>query len=160
MTNPVTLLPARDWGSCQTKTFSYTDLVFVGRHCKCLQRDLRRQTSRPMKLISIYFLTVEKSKGGYENILVINGLLTRYVNTFSSIAAWAMHENYSFHANKWRNSDSNVMKDICKTANDRTNGTTALGNLTVRFYSTLIRVLGQLVDDLKADWIQFVPSLS
>lgn len=36
------------------------------------------ETSQPLELVCIYFLTLEASKGGYHNILVITDYFTRY----------------------------------------------------------------------------------
>ena len=61
------------------------------------------QTSRPMQLVCIDFLKLEKSKGGYEDVLVITDHFTRYAqaiqtrNQTAVVTAKVLFENFVLH---------------------------------------------------------------
>ena len=61
------------------------------------------KTSQPMELVCMDFLTLESSKGGYDNILVITDHFTRYAqaiptrNQTAITTAKALFENYIVH---------------------------------------------------------------
>jgi transposase InsO family protein len=81
-----------------------------------------------MKLVCIDFLSLEQSKVGYENILVITDHFTRFAhailckNQTASTTAKALYENfflhYSFpeklHSDQGRNFESKVIRKLCK----------------------------------------------
>lgn len=134
-------------------------------------------TTRPMELVCIDFLTLEKSKGGYEHILVITDHFTRYSqaipcrNQLAHTTAKALYENfilfYSFpeklHSDQGRNFESKVIKELCKLANVQKTRTTPyhpMGNGSAeRFNQTLLKMLGTLEEDKKADWKSYVAPL-
>ncbi|XP_060586006.1 uncharacterized protein LOC132741766 [Ruditapes philippinarum] len=135
------------------------------------------KTSRPMQLVCMDFLKLEKSKGGYEDVLVITDHFTRYAkaipcrNQKATTTARALYEHfivhYSFpeqlHSDQGRNFGSRVIKELCKIANVRKTRTTPfhpMGNPSAeRFNRTLLRMLGTLAEDHKFKWADFVPSL-
>ena len=120
------------------------------------------KTSRPMQLVCMDFLKLDKCKGGYEDVLVITDHFSRYAkaipcrNQKATTTARALYENfivhYSFpeqlHSDQGRNFESKVIKELCKIANIRKTRTTPfhpMGNPSAeRFNRTLIRMLRNL----------------
>jgi transposase InsO family protein len=131
----------------------------------------------PMELVCIDFLSLEPSKGGYEHILVITDHFTRYAqaipcrNQTAQTTAKALYENfiryYSFparlHSDQGRNFESRVIKELCKIANTQKTRTTPyhpMGNGSAeRFNQTLLKMLGTLDNNKKADWKSYVAPL-
>lgn len=128
------------------------------------------QSSAPMEIICIDFLSLEKSKGGYENILVITDHFTRYSqayptkNQLARTTAKVLFENfithYGFpsriHSDQGPNFESELIKDLCELAGISKSHTTPyhpMGNGQVeRFNSTLLKMLGTLEESAKSDW--------
>ena len=60
-------------------------------------------SSFPMELMCIDYLNLERSKGGYENILVITGHFSRYAQAISTrnqsayTTAKVLYENFFIH---------------------------------------------------------------
>lgn len=136
------------------------------------------ESSRPLELVCIDFLGLEKSKGGYENVLVITDHFTRYAqaiptrNQSAQTTARVLYENfichYSFptrlHSDQGRNFESRVIKELCKIAGvgkTRTTPYHPMGNgMVERFNQTLIGMLGTLDVEQKADWKSYVKPLT
>ena len=155
-----------------------TCLPCVRRKCHIPDRAslVKIQTSQPMELLCIDFLSLEPAKGGVENVLVMTDHFTRYahaVPTKNQTARTTAQVLYNFflhygfpqrlHADQGRNFESLVIKELCKVAGIHKSRTTPyhpMGNgMCERFNSTLLNMLGTLEDDEKADWKSFVPSL-
>lgn len=110
-----------------------------------------------LDLVCMDYLSLEKSKGGFENILVITDHFTRYSQAFSSrnqtakTTAKILFEkfivHYGFpnrlHSEQGRNFTSNVIKELCRLAVVHQSGTTPyhpMGNgMVERFNQTLIK---------------------
>ena len=134
-------------------------------------------TTRPLELLCIDFLGLEKSKGGQEHILVITDHFTRYAqavpcrNQLATTTAKALYENfivhYSFperiHSDQGKNFESRLIKELCKLAGVKKTRTTPyhpMGNGSAeRFNLTLLRILGTLDEDKKSDWKTYVAPL-
>ena len=134
-------------------------------------------SKQPMELVCMDFLSLERSKGGYENILVITDHFTRYAqaipcrNQTAQTTAKALYENfiryYSFparlHSDQGRNFESRVIKELCKLAQTEKTRTTPyhpMGNGSAeRFNQTLLKMLGTLDNSQKADWKSYVAPL-
>ncbi len=135
------------------------------------------QTTRPMELVCIDFLSLERSQGGFEDILVITDHFTRYSqavptrNQSAKTTAKALYDNfichYSFpariHSDQGRNFESRLIKELCQIAGVQKSRTTPyhpMGNGAVeRFNQTLLKMLGTLEEYEKADWKSYVAPL-
>ena len=131
-----------------------------------------------MELVCIDFLSLEKSKGGQENILVITDHYSRYAqaiptrNQKASTTAKALYENfflhYGFpavlHSDKGANFESNIIRKLCEIAGIKKSRTTPyhpMGNgMVERYNKTLLNMLGTLSEDQKADWKSHVSTLT
>ena len=134
-------------------------------------------TTQPLELVCIDFLSLERSKGGYENILVITDHFTRYAQAFptknqlAKTTAKVLFDNfivhYGFparlHSDQGRNFESSVIKELCNIAGVEKSRTTPyhpMGNgMVERFNQTLLNNLGTLQDDQKQDWKTYVAPL-
>ena len=159
---------------------------FVKNCPRCIRRKAQGRTSAklvvvestyPMDLVCMDFLSLEMSAGGYEHILVITDHFTRYAqaiptkNQSAKTTARALFDNfichYSFparlHSDQGRNFESEVIKELCSIASidkSRTTPYHPMGNgMPERFNQTLLNMLGTLEDDQKSDWKSYVPSL-
>ena len=153
---------------------------------RCIRRKTRVPTlailvtvdsTYPMDLVCMDFLSLEISSGGYENILVITDHFTRFAqaipsrNQTAKITARLLFDNfvchYGFpsrlHNDQGRNFESEVIKELCSIANVEKSRTTPyhpMGNgMPERFNRRLLNMLGTLEDDQKTDWKSYVPPL-
>lgn len=135
------------------------------------------ETTHPMELVCIDFLSLEKSKGGIENILVITDHFTRFAQAIpcrsqkANVTAKALYENFflhygfpeKLHSDQGRNFESKVVRELCKLLGIKKTRTTPyhpMGNGSVeRFNQTLLKMLGTLEHDQKADWKSHVAPL-
>ncbi len=135
-------------------------------------------TTEPLELICIDFLKLEKSKGGFENILVITDHFTKYAQahptrdqkalTVAKILWKDFIQHYGFpvriHADQGRNFESNLIKELCKVCGVKKSRTTPYhpqGNgQTERFNHTLLNMLGTLETNQKQDWKQHVGAMT
>ncbi|MCG8094292.1 MAG: DDE-type integrase/transposase/recombinase [Candidatus Thiodiazotropha endolucinida] len=157
------------------------------RNCpRCIRRKSRErapaklvtvESTYPMDLVCMDFLSLETSAGGYENILVITDHFTRYAqaiptkNQTAKTTAKVLFENfichYGFpsrlHSDQGRNFESQVIKELCSIANvdkSRTTPYHPMGNgMPERFNQTLLNMLGTLEDDQKSNWKSYVAPL-
>lgn len=131
-------------------------------------------TSQPLELVCLDFLKLEKSKGGFENVLVITDHYTHYAvaiptrnqtaRTTADVLFKHFIVHYGFpsrlHSDQGRNFESSIIKHLCQLAGMRKSRTTPyhpMGNgATERFNQTLLNMLGTLDEQQKRDWKSFV----
>lgn len=134
-------------------------------------------TTYPLELVCMDFLTLEPSKGGIANILVITDHFTKFAvavptkNQTAKTTAEAFYENFvlkygiptRIHSDQGANFESNMIKELCNLLGMEKSRTTpyhASGNgITERFNRTLLGMLGTLQPDQKKDWKKYVEPL-
>ena len=141
--------------------------------CVCRKQPERKgsplisiKTTQPMELVCMDYLTLEISKGGYENILVITDHFTRYAQAIPTRnQQFIVHYGFpaQLHSDQGRNFESKVIRGLCKVAGMRKSRTTLyhpMGNgMCERFNQALLSMLGTLSTDAKADWKSHVAPL-
>ena len=179
----------RDRTSWLVKTMFFwigmdSDIENKVRHCgRCVRQKTRAvpvaelvniTSSAPMELVCIDYLSLEMSKGRYENILVITDHFTRYAmavptkNQTARTTAKVLFDNFfahygfpaKLHSDKAQNFESRVIRHLCKVAGIKKTRTTPyhpMGNGQVeRFNRTLLQMLGTLQPTQKSDWKSYV----
>ena len=134
-------------------------------------------STTPMEIVCLDYLTLERSKGGFEKILVITDHFSRYAqaiptrNETAKTTARVLFDNYivhygfpaRIHSDQGANFESNLIKELCKIAGVEKSRTTPyhpMGNGQVeRFNQTLLQMLGTLQENQKSDWKAHVPTL-
>ena len=134
-------------------------------------------SSSPMEIVWVDYLSLERSKGGVENILVITDHFSRYAqaiptrNQTAKTMARVLFDNfivhYGFpariHSEQGQNFESNLIKELCQIARVEKSRTTPyhpMGNGQVeRFNQTLLKKLWTLEEYQKSDWKTHVPTL-
>ena len=127
-------------------------------------------TSQPLELLCIDFLTLESSKGGFQNVLVVTDHFTKYAQAFptknqtaKTTADVLFHKfitHYGIpqkiHSDQGAQFEGSLIKELCTIMNIKKSRTTPyhpMGNgLCEKFNRTLLQMLGTLDIDKKADW--------
>lgn len=149
------------------------------QHCdRCVRRKATNTraemvnitTTYPLELVCMDFLTLESSKGGYSNILVITDHFTRYAQAFptrnmtAKTTADIFYRNFvvhyglpkRIHSDQGGCFESNIVKELCALTGIQKSRTTPyhpMGNgQCERFNRTLLNMLGTLEQDEKSDW--------
>ena len=132
------------------------------------------QSTQPLEIVCMDFLTLETSKGGYHHVLVITDHYTRYAqavptkNMSAKTTADALFNgfivHYGFplrlHSDQGANFEGHVVKELCQLTGMKKSRTTPYhpsGNGTCeRFNRTLMNMLGTLQPEQKKDWKSYV----
>lgn len=135
------------------------------------------ETSEPLEMVCMDFLTLETSKGGFQNILVITDHFTRYAvaiptknQTAKTTAEVFFHGfvvHYGFpkkiHTDQGPNFESHLIKELCHLggiAKSRTTPYHAMCNgQCEKFNHTLLDMLGTLDQQEKDNWKAHVAPL-
>ena len=135
-------------------------------------------TKAPMELVCIDYLSLERTKGGYENILVITDYFIRYAQAISThnqtaaTIARVIFDNFfvhygflgKLHSDQGANFLSKMIKKLCNltgTVKTRTIPYHPMGNgMCERFNKTLLNMLGTLQEKQKSDWKSYFPALT
>ena len=132
---------------------------------RCLRRKAIQQraslvnitTTQPLEMVCIDFLSLEPSKGGIENVLVITDHFTRYAQAFptknqtAKTTARIPFEHYivhygfpaRIHSDQGRNFESETIKHLCELANVKKSRTTPyhpMGNGQVERFNLLCSI--------------------
>ena len=152
---------------------------------RCIRR--KSQTERaplvnihstyPLELVCFDFLTLEPSKGGIGNVLVITDHYTKFAqaiptrNQTAKTTAEAFYNGFvihygiptRLHSDQGANFESEIIKELCNITNMKKSHTTPYhpqGNSgPERFNRTLLGMLGTLETEQKKDWKKYVNSL-
>ena len=135
-------------------------------------------STAPMEVVCIDYLSLERSKGGFENILVLTDHYTRYAqaiptrNQTAQTTAKALYENffvhYGFpariHSDQGANFESKLIQSLCSLTGMKKTRTTPyhpMGNgMVERFNRTLLNMLGTLEESQKLDWKSHVSTMT
>lgn len=135
------------------------------------------QTSQPLELVCMDYLTLEPSKGGIQNILVITDHFTKFSiavptrNQTARVTAEAIFNNFilfygipeKLHSDQGTNFCSKIVKELCSILGiykSRTTPYHPMGNgVTERFNRTLLSMLGTLENSQKANWKSYINTL-
>ena len=117
-------------------------------------------SSSPMEILCSDYLKVERSKGGFEDVLVITEYFSRYAQMFPTrnqtarTTARVLFDNFivhcgfpaRIHSDQGQTSESKLIKELCDIVGaekSRTNPFHAMGNgQCERFIQTLLKTLG------------------
>ena len=136
------------------------------------------KSTRPLELVCLDFLSLESSRGGIENILVITDHFTRHAQAFptrdqtASTVAKTLWSRYivhygipeRIHSDQGRCFEAAVIKELCELLGMEKSRTTPYhpqGNgMTERFNGTLLNMLGTLEPSQKPNWKEYVESMT
>ena len=161
----------------------------IEQYCKkcdrCIHRKARGdvapmesiQSSMPMELVCIDFLSIEPDEKGTKDVLVITDHFTKYAlaiptrNQTAKVVAETLWENLIFHygwprrihSDQGRDFESKVIAELCKMGGivkSRTSPYHPQGNPVERYNRTLLDMLGTLNQSQKSNWRKYVRPLT
>ena len=134
-------------------------------------------TNYPLEMVCLDYLSLEPSKGGITNILVITDHFTKFAmaiptrNQTAKTTAEAFYNNFilhygipaKIHTDQGANFESQLIKELCDTLGIEKSRTSAYhpmsNGIAERFNRTLISMIGTLENEKKRDWKTHLPSL-
>ena len=161
----------------------------IEKHCKtcerCICRKSRGQTAAmesiqstmPMDLVCIDFLSIEPDNKGIKDVLVITDHFTKYAlaiptrNQTAKVVAETLWENLichygwprRLHSDQGRDFESRIISELCKMGGITKTRTTPYhpqGNPVERYNRTLLDMLGTLNDSQKSEWRKYVKPMT
>ena len=135
------------------------------------------ETTYPLELVCMDYLTLEQSKGGFQHILVITDHFTRFAqaiptrNMTAKTTADALFNHFityygiptRIHSDRGAQFEGNIIKELCNITGMTKSRTTpyhAMGNgMTERFNRSLLDMLGTLEPHQKPNWKPHVAPL-
>ena len=134
-------------------------------------------TSQPLELVCIDFLSLEPSKGGFENVLVITDHFTRYALAISTkdqsarTTAETLFNGFIVHygipmtlfSDQGQNFNGKVINELCRIMGMKKSRSTIYhpsGNgMCERLNRTIMNMLGTLDFDQKKDWKRHISAM-
>jgi hypothetical protein len=135
------------------------------------------KTTAPLQLVAMDYLTLERSSGGYENVLVITDHFTKVAMAVptrdqtavtTAKALWSKFILYHgvpvrIHSDRGANFESATIQELCKLygmSKSRTTPYHPEGNgLCERFNRTLLNLIGTMEAEKKHHWAEYLPEL-
>ena len=153
---------------------------FIGNVCQCVKQKIPATktqtplqpitTTSPFKLVSIDFTHLEKSRSGYEYILVIVDRFTRYAQAYATCnksakaVADKLYNDFILHygfpskihhdqGGEFKNKLFSRLEQLCNISHSHTTPYHPQGNGQVeRFNHTLVSMLRTLPESYKSNW--------
>ena len=158
---------------------------YVERCERCIRRKssvdkaplVNVQTTYPLELVCMDFLTLEPAKGNIGNILIITDHYIKFAkaipkkNQTAKTTAETLYNDFilnfgmptRLHSDQGANFESETIAELCRLTGVKKSRTTPYhpqGNAgPERFNRTLLNMLGTLEEDQKLDWKKYVNSL-